>query len=135
LHRCAGYGIASGAPGIEEDGYAPAWSQSMLAVLRDVERRGGYPRHLFGTNSGDATTMGFVDFVELHQASAPSPASCHGLPCLSNEYNPEPALSPEALHEQYCRARAAGTYFWYWRHGQSQAQMDASLALIQKGCP
>ena len=120
------------------DGYDPAWTLSILAVIREVEAEKGYRRHLLGTNSGDAGAMGAegVDYIELHQPTAPDPAGCFGKPCLSNEYNPDPAMTPEQLFAEVCSARALGTYFWYWRHGQTQEQMDATLGLIQAGeCP
>jgi hypothetical protein len=118
------------------DGYSPAWTISMLAVIRDVEAARGYRAHLFGTNSGHGETMdaGGVQYIELHQASAPDPAGCRGKPCLSNEYNPDPAMTPEEVHAQYCSGLSMGTYFWYWRHGQTAEQMDRSLELIQGGC-
>jgi hypothetical protein len=75
-----------------------------------------------------------VAYIEFHQDTAPDPASCYGRPCLSNEYNPSPAMTPDELHGQYCAARAASTYFWYWRHGQSDADMEQTLSLIQAGC-
>jgi hypothetical protein len=76
-----------------------------------------------------------VDFLEFHQATAPDPAGCLGKPCLSNEYNPEPALTPEEFQAQFCAASGMGTYFWYWRHGQEDSQMLQSLALMQQACP
>jgi hypothetical protein len=119
-------------------GYATAWSTSMEAIVRDEESKHGYGRHLFGTNSGSAATMqdAAIDYGELHQdLPAASPAACAGKPCLVNEYNPNPALDAPTLHQRYCDARAAGTYFWYWRHDQAQGVMDATLDLIAAGCP
>jgi hypothetical protein len=118
------------------DGYSAEWTLSMLAILRDVEAGHGYGPHLFGTNSGHGETMAAagVQYIELHQASAPDPAGCYGKPCLSNEYNPDPPMTPEEIHEQYCLGVSMGTYFWYWRHGQTAEQMDQSLALILGGC-
>jgi hypothetical protein len=117
-------------------GYATAWSTSLETALRAVESQHGFPHHLFGTQSESMATIAStsIDFVELHQATAPMPSQCGGKPCLANEYNPDPALSPAALHQQFCAARANGTSFWYWRHGQTDAQMSATLALIQNGC-
>jgi hypothetical protein len=116
--------------------YAPEWTLSIRNIIHDQETRDGYARHLFGSNSGDAATLQApgVDFVELHQSHAAAPGQCFGKPCLVNEYNPNPPLSPAELYDEYCAGRAAGTYFWYWRHGQSEAQMAETLALIASGC-
>lgn len=117
-------------------GYSPAWTASIESILRDVESKRGFPRHILGTNSGNATTMqsAGVDYVELHRNTAASPSLCAGKPCLVNEYNPDPPMTPNQLHDEVCAARANGTYFWYWRHGQSAQDMAATLALIQGGC-
>lgn len=118
------------------DGYASAWTLSLRDLLRETEAAQGYARHLLGTNTGDPATMQAdgIELVELHQASAPDPASCLGRVCLSNEYNPDPPLPPDQIVTEHCAARAAGTYFWYWRHGQTAEQMLESLAGMQAGC-
>jgi hypothetical protein len=118
-------------------GYRAAWTRSMEAVLRNVESANGFPRHLFGTNSGKAEAMqaSEVDYLEFHQRNPLDSSACLGKPCLVNEYNPDPPLLPEDLHARYCAAREASTYFWYWRHGQDPEQMDRTLALIAGGCP
>lgn len=118
-------------------GYAPAWTTSMKAIVRDEELRDGYPAHLFGTNSGDATAMNApsVDYLEFHQTQALPASACFGKPCLVNEYNPKPALTPQELHQRFCAAQQQGTYFWYWRHGQSAPDMGTTLDLIAAGCP
>lgn len=118
-------------------GYSPAWSTSMAQLIRAEERAHGYPRHLFGTNSGLAATMQdpTVDFVELHQNDAASPSQCAGKPCLVNEYNPTPSLTAAQFHQRWCAARQAGTVFWYWRHDQDAAVMAASLASMSTACP
>jgi hypothetical protein len=116
-------------------GYDPAWTTSMLAIVRDEEASRGYPRHLFGTNSERADVIAAVDFAELHTGGGPGdPSLCAGRPCLVNEYNPDPPLTPAELHANFCAARAQGTYFWYWRHGQDAAAMDATLDLVRGGC-
>lgn len=118
-------------------GYSTEWTASMQAAIRDEEQRLGYARHLFGTNSGSAAAMqhASVDYVELHQNQAPTPAQCAGKPCMVNEYNPDPPLTPQQFKQRYCAARQQGTFFWYWRHGQSDADLRASLDLMQAGCP
>lgn len=117
-------------------GYAPEWTLSIRNIVRDEEQKRGYPRHLLGTNSGDDGVLQAVgiDYAEFHRDTAADPAQCHGKPCLVNEYNPNPPMTPVELFAQYCAARAAGTYFWYWRHGQTQQQMDQTLGLIAGGC-
>ncbi len=116
-------------------GYDPAWTISLAALVHDEESRRGYLRHLVSSNSGNATANQAVDYVELHQTTAATLAQCGGAPCLVNEYNPDPALTPEEFFAQYCLARSQGTWFWYWRHGQTEAQMNASLDLQAGGCP
>ena len=118
------------------DGYVPEWTLSIRNIVRDEEARNGYGAHLLGTNSGDAVTMQAegVQYIEHHGEHAPDPASCYGRPCLSNEYNPRPPMTPEALFGEFCTARAAGTYFWYWRHDQPAGDMERTLTLIQGGC-
>ncbi|MBI5528794.1 MAG: hypothetical protein HY897_20885 [Deltaproteobacteria bacterium] len=117
-------------------GYAPEWTLSIRNIVRDEESRNGYARHLLGTNSGDEGVIKAVgiDFAEFHQDGAADPGQCHGKPCLVNEYNPDPPLTPEELHAEFCAARSMGTYFWYWRHGQTKQQMDQTLGLIAGGC-
>ena len=117
-------------------GYDPAWTDSIADILREVESAHGWPRHLLGTNSGDATAMqsAKVDYLELHQDTAADPAGCYGRPCLVNEYIPNPPMTAAAFQAQYCDARSSGTYFWYWRHGQSAQQMQDSLTLMES-CP
>ncbi|MBI5496834.1 MAG: hypothetical protein HY904_17605 [Deltaproteobacteria bacterium] len=119
------------------NGYSAEWTASLAARVRDEEAQRSFQRHLFGTNSGDAQAVALesVDFGELHQNRAADPTQCGGKPCLVNEYNPDPPMEPAVLHERYCAARNAGTYFWYWRHGQDATAMDATLALLRDGCP
>jgi hypothetical protein len=118
------------------DGYVPEWTLSIRNILHDEEARNGYRTHLLGTNSGDAVTMQAegVEYIEFHRNTAVDAGSCYGRPCLVNEYNPSPSLTPDELHAQYCAALAGGTYFWYWRHGQIDADMEQTLSLIQAGC-
>ena len=117
--------------------YSAAYTASMATILHDEETQRGYPRHLFGTQSNDAEAMALpdVDFLEFHQNNALDPNRCLGKPCLVNEYNPNPSLTPAQLHQRYCTARSNGTYFWYWRHGQDQTAMVETLGLIGAGCP
>ncbi|MBN1771216.1 MAG: hypothetical protein JXB32_08155 [Deltaproteobacteria bacterium] len=117
-------------------GYAPEWTLSLRNIVRDEEARNGWRRHPFGTNSDDPAAMAAdgVDYLEFHQDGAADPAGCFGRPCGVNEYNPDPALTPEQLHAAFCAARAWGTYYWYWRHGQDAAAMDRSLDLLAAGC-
>jgi hypothetical protein len=118
-------------------GYDPAWTDSMRAVIRDEESRRGYLPHVFGTNSGDATAMQLpgVDYLEFHQDEPLNPTQCFGKPCFVNEYNPNPPLTPVEFAVRYCTANDQGTAFFYWRHGQSEADMLLSLAQFARGCP
>ena len=74
-----------------------------------------------------------VDYGELHQNNAATPSQCANKPCLVNEYNPNPALTPEQFQQRFCAAHSAGTAFWYWRHGQEDAEFLRSLDLMH--CP
>jgi hypothetical protein len=118
-------------------GYDPAWSLSMAALIHAEEARLGYARHLVGTNSGDSTTLAspLIDYGELHQNTAPTRAECGGKPCLVNEYNPRPPLTPAQFHERLCDARRNGTAFWYWRHEQDVGALQTSLSLLDAPCP
>lgn len=116
--------------------YDPSWTQSLHDLIRDEEQARGYAHHVFGTNAGTSEAMALpsVDYLELHQQRALSAAQCGGKPCMVNEYNPSPALTPEEFRQRYCTARAQGTGFWYWRHGQSDEQMRQSLAVLAAPC-
>ncbi|MEW5742374.1 MAG: hypothetical protein AB1938_25880 [Myxococcota bacterium] len=118
-------------------GYDSEWTRTMHALIRDEEARRGFPRHLFATNSGDATAMQLpeVDYLEAHQNQPLSAAQCFGKPCFVNEYNPNPPLTPAQFHQRFCAARDQGTAFFYWRHGQSEPDMLQSLSLMGQGCP
>jgi len=50
-----------------------------------------------------------------------------------NEYNPKPSLSPQKLYQNYCDSVSYGTHYWYWRHGQPQADMVRTMELMSKG--
>ncbi len=118
-------------------GYSWEYTQSLGAILHDEETQQGYLRHLFGTQSDDTDAMALevVDFLEFHQNQPLDSNQCNGKPCLVNEYNPNPPMSPATLSQRYCTARGNGTYFWYWRHGQDEADMLVTLGRISAGCP
>jgi phosphatidylserine/phosphatidylglycerophosphate/cardiolipin synthase-like enzyme len=115
-------------------GYVPAWTLSMSNIIHDEEERNGYLRHLVGTNSGNVDTMEAVqiDYIEFHSDDAPD--LTFGKPTGSNEYNPDPPFEPEDLYRRYCDGRGKGTYFWYWRHGQTKPKMDRTLEMVKGGC-
>jgi hypothetical protein len=118
-------------------GYTPAWTKSLAQVIRSEEVARGYPRHLLGSNAGLPATnqLAEVDYLEFHQSSALSAAQCGGKPCMVNEYNPTPALTPAQFQDRYCAAQRNGTAFWYWRHDQTEAQMLDSLSRLRQPCP
>ncbi|MBI1944248.1 MAG: hypothetical protein HYS27_01060 [Deltaproteobacteria bacterium] len=117
-------------------GYTAEWTRSMHDLIRDEEQRHGYLRHPFGTNAGEDAAMQLaeVDYLEFHQTQAPSAAQCLGKPCMVNEYNPSPALTPAQFEQRFCAARTQGTAFWYWRHEQTEAQLHESLAVLGEQC-
>jgi hypothetical protein len=90
---------------------------------------------VFGTNGGAPSVIAAFDYAQWHTGGPIDPASCQGKPCGVNEHNPVPAFTPSELFGRVCAARGEGTWFSYWRHGQSAEEMDQTLALMQRGCP
>ena len=109
-------------------GFDPAWTVSMRDLVRHWEKTCGVPVHMFGTNSANARAEQSVDYVERHGAVVNGPLA--GRPTAVNEYNPNPPLAAEQWRQNFCAARSAGTYYWYWRHGQSHSAMVQSLAYL-----
>lgn len=107
-----------------------AWEAWVISIVRDEEAKRGFPRHLIGSDAMAAA----ADFGIIHQNGEPTSSQCGGKPCVNNEYNPSPAFTPAQLHGFYCAAKARGTYYWYWRHEQTKAAMDDTLARIKGGC-
>jgi len=118
------------------DNYDDQWSLSIRDIVHDEEANNGYLHHLVGTNSESDSLIqeSGIDYGEFHRESPVDSSRCHGKPCGVNEYNPEPPFTPQQIHDAFCAAKSAGTYVWYWRHGQSASQMDQTLSLIQQGC-
>lgn len=115
-------------------GYSPAWTFAMRKLVQQIELSAGYPVHVFGAQSeSDVTQAGDVDYNSQHWA-APAPAPLFGKPTIVNEYNPNPPYSAEVMRSLYCTARANGTYWWLWRHGQSADEWARTLALVAQGC-
>lgn len=115
--------------------YSPAWTTALRDAVRSEETRLGLIRHLFGTNADVAAAISAADFVELHQDQPATVTQCGGKPCLVNEYNPRPPLTAAQFHQRFCAAKSQGTSFWYWRHEQSEAVMNQSLASFDQPCP
>lgn len=116
--------------------YKTTWSASIGLHLRDVEAIKKTKRHLFGTNAPEGCALPQVDYCTIHSEEAPTAADRQGTdkPVLNSEYNPDPAFSPEALKSRFCESKRNGTYWWYWRHGQTKAQAEATWALLRTPC-
>lgn len=116
-------------------GYGVEWTFSMRERVRFHETNvGDGVIHLFGTNSGRAEAeSGPVDYIEHHQ-SMPIPVPLWNKPSFVNEYNPNPPLSADQLHERFCAARLNRTGWWAWRHTMSQVEFERALSLIAHGC-
>jgi len=117
-------------------GYSPAWTRSMHDLIRAEEQARGFVRHPFATNSDVLSVMQSpeVDYLEFHQSTPLTAGQCLGKPCLVNEYNPSPALTPAQFRQRFCAARQQGTSFWYWRHDQTEDQMLESLTQLGQPC-
>lgn len=117
-------------PGYPQDG---SYEASIVALVREVEQRNGFPVHMVGAQSeADGAQAGPVDYVVLHSgvfADAPK----YGKPTMVLEYNPEPPYSPEMMKTMWCGARAAGTYWAAWRHGMSWDAWVQTLAAFSQG--
>lgn len=111
-------------------GWNVAWEQAIIATIHDEEGKRGYPRHLVATNAQQPVPA--ADWNEYHTGGGPQPPS--GKVTGTNEYNPEPALSGATMFGNYCSARAAGTYYWLWRHSMSRAEWKAGLGMVKAGC-
>ena len=115
-------------------GYRPEWTFAMRRLVQQVERERGFPAHMFGAQSeSDITQSGDVDYNSQHWV-APAPAPLYGKPTIVNEQNPNPPYTPEAQRSMYCTAKAAGTYWWLWRGGQTPEQWARTLELVAQGC-
>jgi len=116
--------------------YNPNYTASAGLHLRDVEAIKKTKRHLFGSNAAEAAGLAPVDYITIHSTEAPTSADRRGTdkPVVNNEYNPDPSYSPERMKTLLCEAKRNGTYFAYWRHGQSLAQAEATWALFNKPC-
>lgn len=111
--------------------YDPIWEVSMKGRVKHWEQTcGGNVRHLFGTNSGRTETIAQVDYAEFHTVPPVISAPVLGRPSGNNEYNPGENYTPQQLRNFFCEAQHNGTFLWYWRHGQTTAQMDESLRLM-----
>lgn len=115
-------------------GYTPAWTLSMRDRMREYERDYAYNVvHLFGTNSGRDDVRPRVDYVEEHR-TRPLEGPIAGKPSMVNEYNPRPPFGAVRMNDYRCFAESNGTWWWYWRHGQSLEQMEQTGALYREPC-
>jgi len=116
-------------------GYSTAWSLSMKDRVRYWENEVAFGVvHMFGTNSKRAEVETRVDYIESHRKT-PHPAPVVGRPSLVNEYNPNPAFTPQQMNEKRCAAEKGGTFWWYWRHTQTLEEMRETLRLFLEPCP
>jgi hypothetical protein len=114
-----------------KDSELVAWEQWVRDRVRHWEQEVGFGVvHMIATNSefDEIEAAPFIDYVNGHGWLPNAPL--FGKPTTNNETNPAPM--PEAYLAAYCRARKGGAYVWYWRSGQTKAQMDRTLALISE---
>lgn len=111
-------------------GWSLAWEQAIVAAIKDEEAKRGYPHHLVATNA--QTNVPPADWDEFHTEGEPN----HPTSKISgvNEYNPEPPMNGAKMVDNYCAARASGTYYWLWRHGMTLADWQIALHGIRAGC-
>ena len=115
--------------------YQPRWSLSMRDRVRYWEKEVGYGVvHLFGTNSNHPEVMSQVDYIEGHRKSAWTEPQ-FGRISMVNEYNLNPPKTPQEMQSDRCNAQKSGTFWWYWRHGQSIDDMNLTLSLFDGSCP
>lgn len=115
------------------EGYNPQWSLSMQREIRQLEQEVGLGVvHMFGSNSDheDVLNSPQVDYVSRHGGVIDAPE--FGKFTQNNEHNPP--FSPEVERVLYCKARAAGQAWWFWRGGMSADAMEATLSLMGQGC-
>jgi len=111
-------------------GWNVAWEEAIIATVHDEETKRGYPRHLVSTNAERVVPS--ADWNEFHTGAEPhAPA---GKVTGTNEYNPDPPLNGQQVADNYCAARASGTYYWLWRHSMTRAQWEVALAGVKAGC-
>jgi hypothetical protein len=146
---------------IYEDGTEPdqvtgariEYSLGLEALLRQVETEKGCARHLFGTNFKADPAFPYLEanrlqYLNAHDTQPTDSATFWGggspRPYVTDEYNPDPAMRPEAVQAFTCYARSHGTYWAAWRHDQDGNAWKASLSLIAQdsctpalndGCP
>lgn len=114
--------------------YDPQWTLGIVAEVRRLEQEVGLGVvHMFGTNSGntDVECDSRIDYSSTHNRAGISGPNC-GKFMQNNEHNPP--FTPEQERQLYCAARNAGQAWWYWRGGQSQAEMDETLTLMAQPC-
>lgn len=107
---------------------APEYELSFASVIRAVESRLSFPRHLIGSNTADDTTP--FDYIERHASEAQYPLA---RPLMVNEYDDEhPSLTPEAFGIEAAAAYRWGTSFHLWMGQQSPVEWLTSLAYLQQ---
>lgn len=112
------------------EGWNVAWEEAIISAVRDEETKHGYPHHLIATNSERVVPSADWDEFHTNGSAVALGPKITGV----NEYNPEPPISGATLAATYCSARAAGVYYWAWRHGMSLAEWSKALGLIKAGC-
>ena len=61
-------------------------------------------------------------------------SSSVGKPTITDEFNPDPPMAPQAMQAQRCRAESLGSYYAAWRHGQSPEAWAETLRLFAGPC-
>lgn len=125
--------IDSNEPGVS-GWYDPKWSLDMVQMVRQYEQEVGLGVvHMFGTNSGNADVEcdPRIDYTATHSNVGIDGPVC-GKFRENNEHNPP--FTPETERALFCSAKSTGQAWWYWRGGQTQPDMDATLHLFAEPC-
>jgi hypothetical protein len=87
---------------------SPAFVTLLRVTIQDEEKKRGFARHIFGTQSANLQIEAMVDFASRHDTAIPAARS---YPIQVNEYTPEcPALYLGNL----AAARSAHIYRHFW---------------------
>ncbi len=106
--------------------FSADWEVGVYQIVKDELARLGYSNRLVGTNTGDPSLEGQLDYITRHRNSAQAAGV---KPILVNEYAPIPA---GRVLDEVRRARQMGTAFMYWRGDHDEATWRFVLSELRK---
>ena len=106
----------------------PDWELGIQGIIRGVEAKRGYVRHLIGTNSLLPEIEKKVDYVITHDQQAVKPRWGH--PLIVNENGDK--LTAAEWAAQARRARVLGSEMMLWRGDMNETQFQAALDEMAK---